>query len=63
MLFFTLRKSVTGTIVEETLWSPFEMIRLIVSITFNSIKKDGEEIAYAYFQKKAEEKQLNSERV
>ena len=53
MLSFTLRKSVTGTIVEETLWSPFEMIRLIVSITFNSIKKDGEEIAYAYFQKKA----------
>jgi hypothetical protein len=48
MLSFTLRKTVTGTIVEDTLWSPFEMMRVIVSITFNSIKKDGEEIAYAY---------------
>ena len=48
MLSFMLRKTVSGSIVEETLWSPFEIIRILFSITFSSINKNGEEIEYAY---------------
>ena len=39
MLRFTIRRNVNATIVEDTLWSPFEIIRLIVSLTFNSLSK------------------------
>ncbi len=39
MLVFTIRKTLTASIMEDTLWEPFEMIRLIVSLTFNSISK------------------------
>ena len=48
MLIFTLRKTINGSIVEDTLWSPFEVIRIVLSITFNSIKKEGEEISHVY---------------
>lgn len=39
MLKFTLRRNLSATIVSDTLWSPFEIIRLVISITFNSISK------------------------
>lgn len=39
MLVFTIRKTLTASIMEDTLWEPFEVIRLIVSLTFNSISK------------------------
>ena len=49
MLRFTIRKNVNATIMEDTLWSPFEIIRLIVSLTFNSIsKRKGYELLKAY---------------
>jgi hypothetical protein len=42
MLRFTIRRTLAATIFEETFWSPFEIIRLVVSLTFNSIsKRDG----------------------
>lgn len=49
MLRFTIRKNISATILEDTLWSPFEIIRLIVSLTFNSIsKRKGYEILKQY---------------
>lgn len=48
MLKFTVRKTFPSIISEETTWSPFEIIRLIVSLTFNSIKLDGSQILREY---------------
>lgn len=44
MLKFTLRRNVSASIVSDTRWSPFEIIRLVVSITLNSIKRNGSDI-------------------
>ena len=48
MLKFTIRRTLSAAIVEDTLWSPFEIIRLIVSFTFNSINRHGSEIKEDY---------------
>jgi hypothetical protein len=37
ILRFELRKNLEGTLHEETFWTPFEMARLFISITMNSI--------------------------
>jgi hypothetical protein len=48
MLKFTIRRSITTSILEDTFWSPFEIISLISSITINSISKKGTEIRDDY---------------
>jgi len=49
MLRFTVRKTLAATISEDTIWSPFEIIRLVVSLTFNSIsKREGSVILREY---------------
>ena len=48
MLKFTIRRSLTAAILEDTFWSPFEIISLISSVTLNSITKRGTEIRDDY---------------
>ena len=51
MIRFTVRKTLNATISEDTKWSPFEIIRLVVSLTFNSIsKREGSVILREYLE-------------
>lgn len=36
-IIFTIRKVFLAFLIEDTLWSPFEMIRLILSLTLNTV--------------------------
>ena len=36
-LIFTIRKVFLGFMQEDTLWSPFELLELIISLTFNTV--------------------------
>jgi hypothetical protein len=47
-LKFTIRKKITARIHEDTHWSPFEILRLIVTITCNSLSYTGTEILTSY---------------
>jgi hypothetical protein len=36
-LIFTLRKVFLAFLVEDTVWSPFELIELVISLTLNTV--------------------------
>jgi len=36
-LIFTIRKVFLGFLIEDTLWSPFEVLQLIISLTLNTV--------------------------
>lgn len=36
-LIFTVRKVFLAMLVENTLWSPFELIELVISLTLNTV--------------------------
>ncbi len=36
-LIFTIRKVFLAFMIEDTLWSPFEMLELVISLTLNTV--------------------------
>ncbi len=36
-LIFTIRKLFLSSLISDTLWSPFELVELIISITLNTV--------------------------
>ena len=36
-LIFTIRKLFSAFLIEDTLWSPFELFELVISLTLNTV--------------------------